>query len=400
MRWLSKARTTAVLTTVLTAGAVVLFPVAARAATPPVTPPFNRAIDGYAANDPVGSCDAGIKPGLQDFRNFIKNRYGLGNTIDFVVGCDLSSPGGHDQGRAWDWGMDAGDAADVDKVNTVFAWLLATDHYGNRHAMARRLGINFMIWNRRIIFLTPGGAKTWEPYSCDGSASGCHSNHVHFEMSWAGARRQTTWWAARQPDTPGVFRPGANDWIFRGIGTTADWGNASDRPVAGDWDHDGTDDPGVFRVSEKRWYLFGAGTVDNWGEPGDIPVAGDWDGNGVDEPGVFRPSENRWYLRGHGTVDNWGEPGDIPVAGDWDGNGVDEPGVFRPSERTWYFRGHGTLANWGEPGDQPVAGDWNGDGVDEPGVRRPSTKEWWLRGQPTITNWGEPGDLAVVGNWS
>ncbi|GIJ64055.1 hypothetical protein [Virgisporangium aurantiacum] len=385
---------------VVTAAAVVLMPVTAHAATPPATPPFNRAIDGYAANDPVTSCDAGIKPGLQDFRSFIKNRYGLGNTIDFVVGCDLSGPGGHDQGRAWDWGNDVGDPADVDKVDTVLGWLLDTDVYGNRHAMARRLGINFIIWNRRIIFLTPGGAKTWEPYSCNGSASSCHTNHVHFEMSWAGARRQTTWWTARQPDHPGVFRPGPNDWFFRGSGTMADWGQPGDLPVAGDWDRDGIDEPGVFRPSERRWYLHGNGTVDGWGEPGDLPVAGDWNGDGIDEPGVFRPSERRWYLRGAGTVDGWGEPGDRPVAGDWDGDGVDEPGVFRPGTLSWHLRGRGGVANWGLADDQPVAGDWDGDGVDEPGVRRPGTKEWYFRTRPKVTEWGEPGDLAVAGNWS
>ncbi|MFG1608033.1 hypothetical protein [Actinoplanes sp. NPDC049265] len=395
-----RLRRNAILTAVLSAAVVTLTPAAAQAATPPVIPPFNRAIDPYAANDPVSSCDAGIKPGLQDFRSFIKNRYGLGNTIDFVEACDLSSPGGHDQGRAWDWGNDATDAADVDKVNTVLNWLLATDKYGNKHAMARRLGINFIIWNRRIIFLTPSGAKTWEAYSCDGSASGCHTNHVHFEMSWAGARRQTTWWTARQPDGPGVFRPGANDWIFRGNGSLADWGLPGDLPVAGDWDGDGVDEPGVFRPSEKRWYLHGGGHVDNWGEPNDVPVAGDWDGDGRDEPGVFRPSEKRWYLLGSGHVENWGEPGDQAVAGDWDGDGRDEPGVFRPSEKRWYLLGSGHVENWGEPGDQPVAGDWNGDGIDEPGVRRPSTKQWYMRGVDTLNNWGEPGDLAVAGNWS
>lgn len=199
---------------------------------------------------------------------------------------------------------------------------------------------------------------------------------------------------------PGVFRPGANDWIFRGAGVLADWGVPGDLPVAGDWDGDGVDQPGVFRPSEKRWYLHGGGHVDDWGEPGDRPVAGDWDGDGRDEPGVFRPSEKRWYLLGNGRVENWGEPNDLPVAGDWNGDGKDEPGVFRPGANDWFLRGSGGLADWGLPGDQPVAGDWNGDGIDEPGVRRPSSKQWYMRGVATLGNWGEPGDLAVAGNWN
>jgi peptidoglycan hydrolase-like protein with peptidoglycan-binding domain len=73
--------------------------------------------------------------------------------------------------------------------------LLATDRYGNPYAMARRLGIMYIIFNHRIwgAYLADQG---WRPYG----GSNPHTDHVHFSLSWAGALKQTTWWT--QVDQP------------------------------------------------------------------------------------------------------------------------------------------------------------------------------------------------------
>ena len=56
---------------------------------------------------------------------------------------------------------------------------------------------------------------------------------------------------------------------------------------------------------------------------GDKPVAGDWDGNGTDTVGIYR---NGWfYLRNSNTngiadlIFALGVQGDEPIVGDWDG---------------------------------------------------------------------------------
>jgi hypothetical protein len=76
-------------------------------------------------------------------------------------------------------------------------WLLATDQYNNKHAMARRLGIMYIIWNRQI-WASSRASEGWRPYTRDNP----HTDHIHFSFSWAGARRQTTWWTAAGPDGP------------------------------------------------------------------------------------------------------------------------------------------------------------------------------------------------------
>lgn len=259
------------------AAAVTVPSPAGAAVAPPATPAFGPGIDGYAADDPVTHCDSARKPGAEGFRALIKNHYGLGNSIDFVYACDMSSPGGHDQARAWDYGADANQPADVANVDSMLNWLLATDAYGNQHALARRFGIEFIIWNRRIIHLSNDTTNhNWRAYSCDGSASGCHTNHVHFEFSWAGARAQTSWWTGGR-DRIGVFRAG--DWFRCGATAISDWGAPTDQALTGDWDGDGTDNVGLFRPSESRWYFRGlAPAIAPYGGVGDQPIVGRWGG--------------------------------------------------------------------------------------------------------------------------
>ncbi|WP_018350290.1 peptidase inhibitor family I36 protein [Longispora albida] len=177
---------------------------ASAAATPPV-PAFSAVPDDYAHQDSVDRCDAGTKPGVSDFYQLLRSTYpGLGERNWGTYVCDPSTWGGHDQGRALDWGLNSGNAGERDIASTVLGWLLATRD-GEPHAIARRLGINFIIWNRQIIYLmTEYSDHNWHPY---GGASP-HTDHIHFEFGWAGAQRQTTWWTARDTGRVQLIGPG------------------------------------------------------------------------------------------------------------------------------------------------------------------------------------------------
>jgi hypothetical protein len=112
----------------------------------------------------------------------------------------------HEEGRAWDWMNDAANPEDAARVEAVLNWLLAPDQFGRPHEMARRLGLAYIIWNHRIITFW-GSNRTWRPYGCadDPTPSNCHTNHVHFAFSWAGARAQTSWFTANP--TPSAWVP-------------------------------------------------------------------------------------------------------------------------------------------------------------------------------------------------
>jgi hypothetical protein len=163
---------------------------------------------------------------------------------------------------------------------------------------------------------------------------------------------------------------------------TANFGQAGDLPVVGDWNNDGLDTLGVYRPSAGLFLLSNAPITSNnlslavdltqrFGIAEDLPVAGDWDANGEDSVGVFRPSLGQFFL----TNDNvaapgidisafFGTNGDLPVAGDFDGNGIDTIGVWRTSTLEFFLSNdNATIANqfiFGASGDRPVIGDWDG----------------------------------------
>jgi hypothetical protein len=168
---------------------VIVTMVPAEAATPP-TPPFGAAIDNYARYDPQKTCDPTAKPGVVDFRDLLNRTYGTHSSgIGRPCGSDTSE---HYDGRALDYTLDVNNAADRAVANDLLAWLFNTDQYGHNHAMARRLGVMYVIWNRQI--WGAWSPNAWQPRPCDGSPSDCHTNHIHFSFGWPGAQRQTSWW--------------------------------------------------------------------------------------------------------------------------------------------------------------------------------------------------------------
>jgi hypothetical protein len=193
------------------------------------------------------------------------------------------------------------------------------------------------------------------------------------------------------------------------------------RPLAGDWDGNGTVTPGWF--IDGSFYLSnrhdGSGALISfrYGIAGDLPLVGDWNGDGVDTVGIVRDGE--WHLINHhkggraqiSFVYGRVKHGDIPLAGDWDGNGTDTPAIVRDGE--WHFINHfrGGRSQFSfvygrvTRGDIPFVGDWNGDGVDTAGIIRDG--EWHLvnshRGGRADVSFVygrvSKGDIPVVGDW-
>jgi hypothetical protein len=140
------------------------------------------------------TCDAGDRVeqvGVVAFRTMTLDT--LGGGPGSIFACSRFE---HEEGRAWDWMNDVNNPGDAARVRAMLLWLLSPDEYGRENAMARRLGLAYIIWNRRIITFW-GSDRTWRPYYCDDNPtpSNCHTNHVHFAFSWGGARGETSWFA-------------------------------------------------------------------------------------------------------------------------------------------------------------------------------------------------------------
>ncbi|GIJ51946.1 hypothetical protein Val02_88320 [Virgisporangium aliadipatigenens] len=184
----------AVLGAAVAAGTLFVAPSAASAA--PETPSFPSSIDGYAPTDSQDTCSPTQKPGVVDFRSLLNRTYGS-HTGYITRACDSGGTSEHKEGRALDYMLNYNNANDRADATDVLNWLLATDSHGNKHAMARRLGIMYIIWNHRI-WSAARHDEGWRSYSGDNP----HTDHIHFSFSWAGARRQTSWWtqAGANPD--------------------------------------------------------------------------------------------------------------------------------------------------------------------------------------------------------
>lgn len=111
----------------------------------------------------------------------------------------------HAEGRAVDWHLDVHDPADARAARRLISELLAPDAKGRPAALARRMGVQEIIFDCRAWFGGGwGGAPTLERYSaCAGGKkvddTTAHRNHVHLGLTKRGAARRTSFWTRSAP---------------------------------------------------------------------------------------------------------------------------------------------------------------------------------------------------------
>ena len=121
-----------------------------------------------------------------------------------IMRCEKWGPGSaslHAEGRAIDWHLDSRKPSDRRAAKRLIMMLLATDKAGNPHALARRMGVQEIIWDCHSWW---SGAERMGPYSHCYTAAGrkrkrvnftlAHRDHVHIGLNLAGARMQTSFW--------------------------------------------------------------------------------------------------------------------------------------------------------------------------------------------------------------
>ena len=171
------------------------------AANAPKAPKFGPVIEDYAGYEGQKKCKPRPKPGTQALADLLMATYPDTTWIGISRGCDIGGTSEHKEGRALDWARDIGDGAQRRSVREFFEWLFATDEHGNANAMYRRLGIMYVIWNKRI---WSSWDEEWDVY-CVQKKRKCldpdskyelnpHTDHVHISLSWDGARMETTYW--------------------------------------------------------------------------------------------------------------------------------------------------------------------------------------------------------------
>jgi hypothetical protein len=107
----------------------------------------------------------------------------------------------HSENRAIDWHLDVAVKADRKAADKLFRLLLAPDKAGNPQALARRMGVEELIWDCGY---WGAGMANFKPYSYCYTKKGklrkkldrtaAHRDHVHVGMTKAGAKGHTSFW--------------------------------------------------------------------------------------------------------------------------------------------------------------------------------------------------------------
>ena len=197
---------TLVLAIALLAGSLATSGISAEAAL--TTPAFPPAIDRFAAYDGQTTCGPTPRPGAVNLGDLLERTYPVTSSLGTVRACSVGGRSEHKEGRAFDWAVKVGVPSQRAMAEEFLTWLLATDEHGNPAAMARRLGIMYMIWNRQI-WKAYDADKGWQAYT----GASPHTEHIHFSLSRDGGNARTSWYVPIPEPAPTTPAPGLGYWV-------------------------------------------------------------------------------------------------------------------------------------------------------------------------------------------
>jgi len=151
----------------------------------PPTKVLPTAMDVTTPYEAQVSCDPRPKPGVIAFGALMSSLYKTGVTGTYRP-C-LGDVSEHYESRALDWMNNVNDPHQKAVADSVVAWLSA-----DNGVMARRFGISYIIWNRKM-WREYRPEQGWAAYT--GPVP--HTDHIHFSFSWDGAMARTSWWTGK-----------------------------------------------------------------------------------------------------------------------------------------------------------------------------------------------------------
>lgn len=170
------------------------------------------------------SCDPNNKTGMVALAELLADHYDRPTWFG-SRSCIQGDNSQHYEGRAFDWTMNAYNPDEKAIGDSVSQWLTA-----NNGEMAKRFGVQSIIWNRKSWYLYSPGS--WRDYT----GPSPHTDHLHISFTWDGAMGRTSWWSgtpitAHDHGTCRVFA-GAYAPRYQGINRTPCTTNLPQPPTA------------------------------------------------------------------------------------------------------------------------------------------------------------------------
>ncbi|HEX5088492.1 MAG TPA: hypothetical protein VFV89_11840 [Nocardioides sp.] len=160
-------------------------------------------VEDYASYDPQTGCTKKPRVGTVALGEWLVATYGgAGGAVNRP--CSGAGTSEHKDGRAVDWVLNAERPADRKLARAFLRAAFATDADGNQAALARRMGIMYVIWSDHFY----PAYRQFQPEkylssSCR-SKQKCsktlrHRDHMHISLSRAGAKALTSFYVDLVP---------------------------------------------------------------------------------------------------------------------------------------------------------------------------------------------------------
>ncbi|HEV7204614.1 MAG TPA: peptidoglycan-binding domain-containing protein [Jatrophihabitans sp.] len=231
-RLLTRSLVSLVIATLAAVGLGVVAP-AALATAPRIPAGLPTSIEPMADYVEQTTCDPHVRPGTLELARLLAATYGaVGSSWNSTYACGTDGTRSeHYDGRAIDWMVSVRDTRQNAAARATLTWLLSTDKAGNRFAMARRLGIMYIIFDNKMWGAWDG---RWADYNgCSkllsrANDNACHRTHMHISLGWNGAMGRTSFWTRRVAANTdfGPCRPADLNWAPRYTG--ARWSPCAD----------------------------------------------------------------------------------------------------------------------------------------------------------------------------
>ena len=153
--------------------------------------------------DHATRCTSKSRPGMVAFERWL--RANARGTSWGTYRCEKwgrRSASLHAENRALDWHLDASSAADRREAQRIITLLLAPDRLGNEMALARRMGVQEIIWD--CGYWGAWGGTEFKRYAPCVNKRGrwrkgvnptvAHRDHIHFGLTRDGALGRTSFW--------------------------------------------------------------------------------------------------------------------------------------------------------------------------------------------------------------